>query len=145
MIPQYSKACVELTKECEGFVACPKPDPVGLPTVGYGHKCLPGEHYAGSLTESDASMLLASDLDEAWDAVNELVIMPINQNQVDALTDFVFNLGRERFAGSTLLKKINHGDFKGAADEFPKWNHAGGEVLPGLTVRRQKERELFLA
>jgi hypothetical protein len=68
----------------------------------------------------------------------------INQNQFDALVCFAYNVGLGALHGSTLLKKVNTGDFDGAADEFLKWNHAGGVVVPGLTRRRQAERSLFL-
>ncbi|MDU2883127.1 MAG: lysozyme, partial [Enterobacter sp.] len=62
-----------------------------------------------------------------------------------ALVDFAYNLGVKALEGSTLLKKLNAGDYAGAAAEFPKWNKAGGKVLPGLVKRREAERTLFLA
>jgi lysozyme len=79
------------------------------------------------------------------DGVNKLVTYTINQNQFDALVDFSFNLGLGNLGSSTLLKKLNAGDIKGAAEEFLRWDKAGGKVLAGLTKRRKAERDLFLA
>ena len=69
----------------------------------------------------------------------------LNQNQFDALVSFTYNLGAGALGSSTLLGKLNRGDFEGAADEFPKWNKAGGKVLNGLVKRRAAERSLFLS
>ena len=71
--------------------------------------------------------------------------VPLNENQIDALTSFVYNVGQNAFANSTLLRKLNDGDFNGAADEFMKWIHAGGKVVQGLVNRRATEKELFLS
>lgn len=141
---RYSTACVQLAKDSEGFAPYPAPDPVGLSTVGYGHKCLPGEHYTGRMSEEDADALLTSDLDKAWQVLDNNVTVDLSQGQVDALTDWIFNLGGGRFTGSTLLKKINADD-PTAADELLKWDHAGSQVLPGLQIRREKERALYIA
>jgi GH24 family phage-related lysozyme (muramidase) len=66
------------------------------------------------------------------------------QEQVDALASFVFNVGVRAFGASTLLKMLNQGQDTKAADEFTKWNKAGGKVSRGLVRRRRAERELFL-
>lgn len=68
----------------------------------------------------------------------------LTQHQFDALVDFTFNVGCGNFRGSTLLKKLNQGDVSGAANEFPKWQYAGGKVLAGLVRRRAAEKALFL-
>jgi lysozyme len=73
-----------------------------------------------------------------------LVKVPLTQNQFDALVDFVFNVGAHNFEKSTLLIKLNKQDYKGAAEEFPRWNRAAGHVLGGLIRRRGAERTLFL-
>jgi len=67
----------------------------------------------------------------------------LTQNQLDALTSFVFNLGEGNFASSTLLKKSNAQDWAGAREEFARWNHAAGKEMPGLTRRRAEEAALF--
>lgn len=68
----------------------------------------------------------------------------INQNQFDALVSLTYNIGEQAFKDSTLLAKLNKGDIKGAAEQFPRWNKGGGQVLKGLVRRRADERELFL-
>ena len=83
------------------------------------------------------------DLTNAGNWVTRLVSEYINQNQFDALCDFVFNLGAQNLATSSLLRYINAGDFESASNEFPKWNHCRGQVLAGLTARRAAEQELF--
>jgi GH24 family phage-related lysozyme (muramidase) len=70
------------------------------------------------------------------------VKVPITDDQFGALVSFDFNTGS--LHKSTLLKKLNAGDYEGAANEFPKWNKAGGQVLRGLTRRRKSEQNLFL-
>jgi lysozyme len=73
------------------------------------------------------------------------VSVSLTQGQYDALCSFVFNLGCMALRNSTLLRKLNASDNLGAAEEFKKWDHAGGRVLAGLTIRRAKEAQLFLA
>jgi len=97
------------------------------------------------LTEVQASALLLDDLPEREGVVNFHVIVPLNQNQFDALVDFVYNLGSGAFLRSTLLKRLNEGKYQEAAGQFGKWVYGGGKVLPGLVDRREAERELFLA
>ncbi len=76
-----------------------------------------------------------------------LVKVALSQNQWDALMSFVYNLGAANLASSTLLKLLkllNADDYAGAADQFTRWNKAGGQVLSGLTKRRNAERAMFL-
>jgi GH24 family phage-related lysozyme (muramidase) len=84
------------------------------------------------------------DLHEAEEAVDRLVTAPLNQNEFDALVSFTFNLGEGNLKKSTLLKYLNQMRYEDAANEFPRWNRAGGQILPGLTRRREAEKRLFL-
>ena len=69
--------------------------------------------------------------------------VPLTQGEFDALTDFVFNCGCGAFAGSTMLRLLNAGDYQSAAGQFDLWDHAGGQVVAGLLRRREAEtREL---
>ena len=117
-------------------------DSVNVPTIGVGHTL--GVKMGDVITPEQAEEFLRSDLKSAEYAVNNYVTAPLNQNQFDALASFVFNLGSGAFKSSTLLKKLNSVDYQGAADEFPKWNKAGGKVLQGLVNRRAAERTMFL-
>jgi len=139
---KYSAAGLALTKQFEGLELKAYQDSVGVWTIGYGHTgtdVKPGL----TITEAQASVLLAADVAWAVTCVNKSVKSAINQNRFDAMVDFVFNLGCAAFGGSTLLRMVNAGDFAGAAGQFVRWNKAGGKVLAGLTKRRQAEAALF--
>jgi lysozyme len=141
-----SEAGKNLIKEFEGFRATAYICPAGVVTVGYGTTRIKGNavQLGTTITTDEADVLLEEDLKKFEDAVNQNVRVEITQNQFDALVAFVYNVGAGNFKKSTLLKKINDEDFTVAADEFLKWNKAGGKVLKGLTRRRTAERELFL-
>ena len=90
--------------------------------------------------------LKRQDLSRFENAVRTHVTVPLTQSMFDALVSWTFNVGAGRIApnGSTLARKLNAGDYEGAADELLKWNRAGGRVLSGLTRRREAERQMFL-
>ena len=68
----------------------------------------------------------------------------LNENQYSALVDFVYNVGKNIFAASTQLNRLNSGKYSAAANEFLKWVYAGGRRIDGLARRRAAERALFL-
>lgn len=103
--------------------------------VSMGAKC----------TSQQADTWLKEDCLVAELTIGANVKVPLSQNQFDALVSFIFNLGSAKFEGSTLLKKLNAGDYAGAADEFGKWVNAGGRKLAGLVKRRAAEKALFLS
>ncbi len=140
----YSENGLNLTKQFEGLRLSAYTDQVGVWTIGYGHT---GQevHVGLTITQDQADAFLVSDVAGAVACVNRLVTSEINQNQFDAMVDFVFNLGCGSFAGSTLLRFVNGGDFAGAAGQFQRWKHAGGVVVAGLLKRRQAEATLFLS
>lgn len=111
-------------------------------TIGYGHT--KGVKPGMTITEEQAEIYLKEDVKWAEDAVNKLVKVKLNQNQFDALVSFVFNIGESQFSTSTMLRKLNVGDYEGASNEFPRWNKQKGKVLNGLIRRREMERTLFL-
>jgi lysozyme len=113
-------------------------------TIGVGHTG-PEVHEGQTVTQEQADALLASDVAWAENAVKRLVTVKLMQDQFDALVDFVFNLGETAFAGSTLLKKLNAGDYLSASYEFSRWNKAGGKVLAGLVTRRAAEVQVFVS
>lgn len=139
----YSEDCVNLAKESEGFAAFPYKDPVGFGTVGYGHRIKSNEDYEDGVTVSEAETILRTDLDRAFEGLVHLVKVPLTQGQVDALTDWVFNLGEGNLSTSTLLKKLNAGLYDEVPAEILRWSYAGGKQLPGLVTRRQHEVQLW--
>lgn len=116
--------------------------PAGIPTIGWGHTR--GVKMGDTCTYLQAEQWLREDCRDAERAVNARVKVPLTQNQFDALVSFVFNVGGGAFASSTMLRKLNAGDYVGAAEQFPRWNKSGGKVLRGLTLRREREQNLFL-
>lgn len=132
----------------EGFSEIVYNDSAGYPSVGYGHRIIPqDEALYGPLeriTTEMALQLLHDDVETAEDCVNDNVTVDLSQNQFDALVDFTYNCGSGNFEKSTLLKLINNEDFLGAANEFEKWDIAGGVLVQGLENRRIAEKELFL-
>ena len=135
-----------LIKQFEGLELEAYQCVAGVWTIGYGHTrtAQPGMR----ITESEAEELLREDLEVKEEAVRDLITVPLNQNEFDALASFVYNIGAGNFRRSTLRRKLNAGDRAGAADEFLRWNKArvNGElmVMRGLARRRAAERELFL-
>ncbi len=140
---QVSDAGLTLIRNSEGFRSTTYNDPAGIPTIGYGHKLLPGESYPNGITEAQAEQLLASDAAVAGQAVERLVTVTLSQSQFDALVDFCFNLGQGRLGGSTLLRDLNAGEFDAARQQLLLWDHSGTQVVPGLQVRRQAEFALW--
>ncbi|MGL4747421.1 MAG: lysozyme, partial [Shewanella sp.] len=98
-----------------------------------------------AITKGQADARLAHELDDFADGVKKLVKVPLKQCQLDALVSFAFNVGVGALRDSTLLKLLNAGNYAGAADQFTRWNKAGGKVLPGLVTRRAAEKEMFLS
>ena len=139
-----SEQGLDLIRNAEGLRLAAYLCPAGILTIGYGHTG-PDVKTGQKITAEQANELLVKDVERFEKAVSELVTVPIKQGMFDALISFSFNLGAGALKGSTLLKKLNAHDIAGAADEFLKWNKAKGKVLKGLTERRERERELFLA
>jgi len=117
-------------------------DSAGIATIGWGHT--DGVKMTDTCSQDQADRWLVGDVQAAVNACDANAPKNLTQNQFDALVVFTFNVGVGAEAHSTLLAKLNAGDTAGAADEFLKWNHAGGVVVDGLTRRRQAERALFL-
>ena len=144
-----SQAGLDLIKSFEGFSAKPYPDVINVCTIGYGTTKYPNGQAVKltdpPCTKEQAETYLQNALESFVSDLNRLVKGRVAQQQFDALCSLIYNIGTTNFSKSTLLKKINVGDVAGAADEFPKWNKAGGKVVKGLVNRRAKERELFLS
>jgi lysozyme len=110
--------------------------------IGYGHAAT--ARAGMKITEAQAEALLRQDVKDAEDGVRRKVTVPVNRNQFSAMVSLAYNLGVGGFGRSTVLAALNAGDYNGAADAFLNHNKAGGKVLEHLTMRREKERALFL-
>lgn len=142
-----SNSGINLIKGFEGKRLKAYDDGVGVWTIGFGTIKYPNGvrvKKGDTCTESQAEQYLRNDLVVFENALNRLVKVSLNQNQFDALVSLTYNIGTGAFKDSTLLKKLNAKDYKGAAEQFPRWNRGGGRVLNGLVKRRKIEMELFL-
>lgn len=145
---QTSEKGIALIKEFEGCKLTAYQDSVGVWTIGYGWtQPVDGKPIRAGMTikQETAERLLKTGLVSYESDVSRLVKVDLTQGQFDALVSFTYNLGARSLSTSTLLRKLNGGDYAGAADEFLRWNKAGGKVLNGLTRRREAERALFLS
>jgi lysozyme len=141
---------IDVIKEHEGLelkAYLPTKDDVW--TIGWGHTKTARQGMV--ITEAQAEQLLRSDLAWVEDVIDRLIKVPLTQNQHDAVGSLIFNIGEGNFSGSTVLRRLNVGNYKGAADAFLMWNKQRDDqtgkmnVLRGLTKRRQQERDLFNA
>ncbi|UGG04052.1 lysozyme (plasmid) [Escherichia coli] len=118
-------------------------DIVGVWTVCYGHTgkdIMLGKTY----TEAECKALLNKDLATVARQINPYIKVDIPETTRGALYSFVYNVGAGNFRTSTLLRKINQGDIKGACDQLRLWTYAGGKQWKGLMTRREIEREVCL-
>lgn len=112
-------------------------------TVGYGATNGGSIRFGTRWTEQQARDALVSECTRRWASIKKLVTAPLAIPQAVALISFHYNLGEEALASSTLRRKLNVGDYSGAAAEFDKWVNAGGKRMEGLAKRRACERALF--
>lgn len=127
--------------EWEGCKLTAYRDPVGILTIGVGHTG-PDVKAGMKISAAEADRLLASDL-ARFEAAVERLCPVTDQNQFDALVSFSFNVGEGNLSGSTLRRLHNEKQYGPASNEFQKWNKAGGQVLAGLTRRREGEAQVY--
>lgn len=150
MCMNISHEGINLIKNFEGFRPLAYYCPAGLLTIGWGHTIQPTEKLNGILLDKNskvslqqAILLLQKDITNAEHVIFRNVKAPLIQGQFDALVSFVFNLGEKNFMRSTLLKKLNDGDYEGAANQFPRWVYVNKKALVGLMNRRAAEMRLW--
>jgi lysozyme len=134
---------LDLLKKSEGFRDRVYADVAGFRTIGFGHRLTPGETYPNGITLPQGETILGRDLAIAEAAVDRLVKVSLTQGQFDALVDFVFNLGAERLASSTLLSYLNAGKHDAAALQLLAWDHVGSQEITALKTRREAEFHLW--
>ena len=144
-----SDAGLAIIKEFEGFRSRPYLDEAQIPTIGYGATYYPDSGRAVALsdpplTEPQAHALLVAMVARYGDAIGRYVQVPLSQNEADALISWAYNVGMEAARTSLLIRKLNTGNYVGAADELPRWNRVRGSVDKILVRRRARERAIFL-
>jgi len=143
------KEIIDHVKRWEGLRLTAYPDPGsadGRPwTIGYGHTSDAFMRVAKgmTITEAQAELALIHDLGEAGDTIDRLVKVPLTDGQRGALISFVFNIGEPQFAKSTLLKRLNAGDYDAVPGQLGRWVHNDGRKLDGLVNRRAAEIGLW--
>ena len=148
--PRVSPVAINLVKQYEGFRSYAYIDTNGLPVIGYGQSRIRGRkvRMGQYISRAEADVELAKELYRIQSLVASKVKVKLNPNQLAALTSLVYNAGFRVVTNSTLSRKLNAGNYAGAANEILRWNkaHQGGKLVPlaGLIKRRQAERQLFL-
>ena len=145
---KISQRGLELIKDFEGFSSTSYLCVAKIPTIGYGNTFYADGtkvKLGDQISKTDALKLLEVIANRDFaDKIFPYIKVKVTQNQFDAMVSLAYNIGVGNFSKSTLLKKVNAGDFVGASEEFLRWNKAGGKELLGLTKRREREKQLFL-
>lgn len=148
-MPKTPSEIQDFIKKEEGFKLTSYKCPAGVWTIGWGHTTDPyfAVRPGQTITKEKAEDLFQHDLQEAESAVVTRVKVPLNKWQLGALVSLVFNIGETRFAGSTLLRRLNTGDYKAVPRQLILWNKGrlDGDgplvTMPGLVTRRAREIE----
>jgi lysozyme len=135
-----SEKAIALIKDQERFRSCAYHDYAQY-SNGWGTKA---KHPKECIDPAEADRRLDGHLKGVHQTLDEKVRVPLSPNQRVALTSLVYNIGSVAFSNSQLLRRLNAGDYAGAANQFDVWVHADGERLPGLEKRRQREKQVFL-
>lgn len=150
MARKISQTALDYIKRWEGIRLKAYQDQAGNWTIGYGHTAAAGNLIPAAgmqITESQAHALLLSDLKQHEHAVETMVKVPLNDNKFATLVSFCFNVGTTKFKDSTLLKKLNSGDYDAIPVELMKWIYVtvdGKKVVSnGLVNRRASEAGLW--
>lgn len=142
-----SPSGVDLICNFEGLRLKAYDDGVGVWTIGFGTTKYPNGirvKKGDTCTLGQAKAYMQNDLKSFEQTVNNTVKVPLNQNQFDALVSLAYNIGSTAFKNSTLVRQLNEGNYKAAANQFNVWVNAGGKRMQGLVNRRAAERTLFL-
>ncbi len=142
-----SPSGVDLICNFEGLELEAYDDGVGVWTIGFGTTKYPNGirvKKGDTCTLDQARVYMQHDLKVFERAVREAVLVPLNQNQFDALVSLAYNIGANAFKKSTLVKRLNEGHYQSAANQFDVWVNAGGKRMEGLVKRRAREKALFL-
>ena len=126
----------------EGYREEAYEDIVGVPTIGYGETS--GVKMGDKTTPERALVQLLESTEKHADAIRKCIKVPLYQHEFSAYTSLSYNIGTGAFCKSTLVKKLNQGDYEGACAEIKRWNRAGGKVVQGLVKRREAEYKMCM-
>ena len=120
-------------------------DGTQLYSIGLGHQIQPSESYLMTALLNDEQVLeiFKKDIEKIRSSMNKVIKVPINKNQQLALLSLRYNIGGPAFDKSTLLRRLNEGNFNDAAMRFAEWRLSEGKINQGLVNRRERERQLF--
>jgi lysozyme len=135
---------VSIIAAFEGYRPAPYADPIGIPTVCYGHTGSDVTLGQPARTAEQCKSLLSADLQTAWDIEDRTITVELEPWTRAALASFIFNVGESTWRNSSVLALINQGKVTAACDALLKYHMAGGKALQGLLRRREAERELCL-
>jgi lysozyme len=138
----WLSACILCVSGFEGLRTYVYLDPVGIPTYCFGETANPQWSRRYSIDECKG--LLSTRLEQFNNGVNRCVQVGLPDTRRAAVVSLAYNIGTGALCKSSIIRKLNAGDVRGACDAFLKWNKAAGIALPGLTRRRQEERALCL-
>jgi lysozyme len=143
------KTSINGIKALHGSEACALKaylDSGGIYTIGWGSTTMFGNPVRKGMTctQQEADEQAFKDVAEVEKVITKVVKVELTQNQFDALVNLGYNIGTNALANSTLVKKLNLGDYAGAAQQFMRWVYDNGKEVEGLKNRRRREKELFL-
>jgi lysozyme len=113
----------------------------GVPTIAFGRT--KNVKLGDTCTQEQADAWLEEELEEYTGYVSDAVTQTLQQNQIDAMVAWTYNLGPSNLRSSTMLQVLNEGKFQEVPQQMRRWNKANGKVLPGLERRRLAESMLF--
>ena len=113
------------------------PVPGDVPTLGFGTTS--GVKIGDKTTPPKALARALTDIQKFEGALKQCVKVPLSQNEYDAYLQLSYNIGSNGFCSSTLVRKLNAGDYAGACSAIKQWDKFKGQPLRGLTLRRERE------
>jgi lysozyme len=132
----------QFIKDQEKFSAYPYKDGSGQ-SVGFGHQIQPGDQLSYPLSFDEGEALFESDIAKVEALINSTVTVPLNQNQADALGDFIYRIGAGNWRQSQVLAALNQGNYAGAAQAFSHFIRTGGQISSDLVARAGQEQATF--
>ena len=143
---QMSRAGIQMLVNFEGFHHQAYRCPAQVWTIGFGTTVYPDGRRVQQGDECSWEQALSYKmhmLKKFERVVQEAIHVPLTQSQFEALVSLAYNIGPHAFKTSTLVKKLNAGDYVAAAEQFLRWNKVGSQVVQGLVNRRQQEKIWF--